>query len=557
MLHAQLAGGLGLSLLVAGCSESATSTSDETPQQVWFEEIRESTGIDFVHSLGSKQRFWIPEVTGSGLALFDADGDDDLDLFLVQGADLIGEGGPTASDELWLNQGDGTFVNVTESAGITESSFGMGCAAGDYDGDGDLDLYVTNMGPNVLLRNRGDGTFENVASAAGVDNKAWGTSAAFLDYDQDGDLDLFVANYLRWNSANEFPCKSKLGSPDYCHPNNFDSPDSDTLYENQGDGTFRDVSSSSGIAEVFGNGLGVAWGDMTGDGRVDIYVANDGMANQLWVNQGAGKFMDQALLKGCALSGEGKAEAGMGVIFEDLNGDLKPDLFVTHLRAETNTFYSSGRRRFSDDTRKTGMAQASTLVTGFGTGAADFDQDGLLDIYVTNGRVGDAMPRFSSERPLAEPDQVFVGSGDGVYEELQPRGGIADDFFSVGRGVALGDIDGDGDVDVVLQDNSASVRILRNVAPKAGGWIMLDVRTGNGTQALGAQAKLTQGDKVQVRQVQSADSYCSSSDPRVHFGLGTASGDLQVEITWLDGTQENFDGLTEGQVHRITRGQGR
>jgi len=556
MHSSQLICSLVAVLYVTSCSDSPSPTPVPRTQQIWFEEVREASGVDFVHSLGSKQRFWIPEVTGSGLALFDADGDQDLDLFLVQGADLIGEGGPASSDELWLNHGDGTFTNATEAAGISESSFGMGCAVGDYDGDGDLDLYVTNMGSNVLLRNRGDATFEDVALEAGVAHNSWGTSAAFLDYDGDGDLDLFVTNYLRWNSDSEVPCKSKLGSPDYCHPNNYDAPDADALFENQGDGTFRDISASSGVAEVFGNGLGVAWGDMTGDGLIDIYVANDGMANQLCVNQGQGKFQDRALLKGCALSGEGKAEAGMGVIFEDLNGDLRPDLFVTHLRAETNTFYSSGRRRFSDDTRKTGTAQASTLVTGFGTGAADFDQDGVLDIYVTNGRVGDAMPRFSNERPLAEPDQVFVGTGGGVFEELQPRGGIAEDFFSVGRGMALGDIDGDGDIDVVLQDNSASVRILRNVAPKKGSWVMCDVREANGSQALGARVELTQGDHVQTRQVQSAYSYCSSGDPRVHFGLGSGSGPLQLEITWLDGTQEHFDGLATEQVHQLIRGQG-
>lgn len=548
--------GLFVAACLASCSDSTGDGKVTSQNPPWFEDIRPSSGIDFVHSIGPMQRFWIPEVTGSGLALFDADGDQDLDLFLVQGADLHEGGGPSPSDELWINQGQGKFKSAAQTSGISESLFGMGCAVGDYDGDGDLDLYVTNLGPNALWRNRGDATFENVAAQAGVDHAAWGTSAAFLDFDGDGDLDLFVANYLRWQENSETSCKSKLGTPDYCHPNNYDAPDSDTLYENLGNGTFRDVSAAAGITKEFGNGLGVVWGDMTRDGLVDIYVANDGMKNQLWVNLGNGKFQDRAMLLGCALSGEGRAEAGMGVLLDDFNGDLKPDLFVTHLRSETNTFYNQGARRFKDDTRKTGTVQASTLATGFGAGSADFDQDGILDIYVANGRVGDATPRFSEERPLAEPDQVYQGQGGGVFSEVMPRGGIAQEFYSVGRGVALGDIDGDGDIDVVVQDNSASVRILRNIAPKKGGWIMLDVRESNGTQALGARVKLTQGSHAQVRQVQSAYSYCSSGDPRVHFGLGSGKGPLDVEITWLDQETELFGGLAPGKVHRIERGTG-
>lgn len=549
---------LTLSLGALSACGSEKGNDSASSGAAWFEDVGAASGAALEHDLGADQRrYWIPEITGSGLGLFDADGDGDLDLFVCQGGRLE-DGDPAgSSDALLLNDGTGRFTDVTREAGIDDRLFGMGCAAADYDGDGDVDLFVTNVGRNVLWRNDGDGTFTDATDAAGLREDAWSTSAAFLDYDGDGDLDLFHCNYIRWSSSNEVPCSNKLGEPDYCHPNNYDAPDVDRLWRNEGDGTFTDVTEASGIAKVFGNGLGVAWGDLTGDGLVDIYVANDGMANQLWVNRGSGRFQDQALAKGCALSGEGKAEAGMGVLLEDLDGDLRLDLFVTHLRSETNTFYRSRSRRFADDTRRTGTVEASLNFTAFGVGAADFDHDGDLDYYVANGRVGDATPRFSEDRVLAEPDQLFRGSGDGTFTEVLPRGGTATELPTIGRGAAFGDLDGDGDVDVVVTDNGGTVRVLRNVAPKRGTWLQLDLREADGSTALGARVTLQAGGRKQLRQVQTAYSYCATNDPRVHFGVPEGSSIEGIQVQWADGTIEEVGLLEPGRLHTVRRSSDR
>ncbi len=541
-------------LLVAACGGGEGGAGSSSSSQPWFEDVGEACGAAVVHDLGRPERlYWIPEITGSGLGLFDADGDGDLDLFICQGGTLQDGDPASASDALLLNDGQGNFTDITASAGIEDHLFGMGCAAADYDGDGDVDLFVTNVGRNVLWRNEGDGTFTDATEEAGLVDEAWGTSAAFLDYDGDGDLDLFYCNYIRWSAANEVPCNNKLGEPDYCHPNNYDAPDSDRLWRNEGDGRFVDASQESGLSKSFGNGLGVAWGDLTGDGRVDIYVANDGMANQLWVNMGAGRFQDQALAKGCALSGEGKAEAGMGVLLEDLDGDLRQDLFVTHLRSETNTFYRSKARRFSDDTRRTGTVEASLNFTAFGVGAADFDHDGALDYYVANGRVGDSTPRFSEARVLSEPDQLFRGAGDGTFTEVLPRGGTREEVLTMGRGAAFGDLDGDGDIDAVVADNGGPVRVLRNVAPKKGAWLLLDVRETDGRTALGARVTLQAGGRKQLRQVQTAYSFCATNDPRVHFGVPAGAQVESIQVEWLDGTIQDLGPLEPGRLHTVRR----
>lgn len=531
---------------------AAVGTPSSDVASVWFEEVAAASGVDFVHTFGP-QRFWIPEVTGSGVGLFDYDGDGDLDLYALQGSDLLAEAPTGPGNRLFAGNGDGTFEDVTAKAGVGDQGFGMGCAVGDYDRDGDLDLYVTNVGPNVLYRNRGDGTFENVTEASATGLSDWSTAASFVDFDGDGWLDLFVVNYLRWSPANETECLDASGNRTYCHPNRYAGPARDTLLRNRGDGTFEDVSAAKGLHTIFGNGLGLVWGQLDDMPGIDFYVANDGMANQLWSGRTSGPMEERARLAGCALSGNGQAEAGMGVCLEDLNRDGIWDLLVTHLAGETNTFYMGGRRGFKDGTGRSGTAASSRAFTGFGVGLADFDQDGWPDLYVANGRVAMGTPTYSKERPLAEPDQVFRGLPGGQFEEHSPRGGTDPEILSVSRGAAFGDLDGDGDVDVVINDNGGPLRILRNVAPKKGHWALLDVRETDGQAAVGARLEIQVGTAHILRQVQRTYSFCAQNDPRVHLGTGLATAIERVTVTWLDGTQSEFGPLPVDQISKLQR----
>lgn len=545
---------------LAGCSEGTheridlAAESDDGTGAAWFDDITRDSGVDFVHRRAHTQRLWLPEIMSSGVALFDANGDGLLDIFCVQGGDLLE---PTAADtdKLYLNRGAGRFEDATAIAGFTRTDYGMGCATGDYDGDGDLDLYVTNVGPNALYRNDGGGRFTDVTQLAGVGHAGWGTSTAFVDYDGDGKLDLFVANYIVWNPDLAVPCTASYGKQVYCSPKAYD-PAQDVLYRNNGDGTFTDVSIEAGLNAVYGNGLGVAWGDLDDDGDVDLYVANDGMANQLWRNDGDGTFTDIALEVGCALNRDGKAEAGMGVAAIDLSGDGKLDLFMTHFAEESNTLYENLGGRFADRTHRSGMSRASLEHTGFGMGFADFDQDGHLDLFVANGRVTRRDTGPDGEAQWAEPDQLFRGLGGSRFEEVMPKSGLTSAPKLVTRGAAFGDIDNDGDIDVVLLDNHSGIRILANRAA-AGNAITLRLVDATGGDALGATATIRAGDTTWSQRAMTAYSYCSANDPRVHVGLGDATTVDSVLVRWPDGESESFGPFEAGARETLAQGSGR
>jgi len=534
-------------LQAASCGETADGP---TP---WFVESGGQRGLDFEHRRGDKQRFWFPEIMGAGVALLDHDGDGDLDVYLVQSGDLArpGEG----RNRLFLNAGDGTFSDVTEASGAGDGGYGMGVCAGDYDLDGDTDLYVTNVGRNTLLRNEGDGRFTDVTEAAGVGHAGWGTSAAFLDGDGDGDLDLFVVNYLFWSIELEVECLTATGR-DYCSPNSYAAPAADALYENLGDGTFRDVSLEAGVNAAVGNGLGVAVGDFDGDGRTDIYVANDMMPNQLWINTGGLTFRDDALLAGCAANMDGESEAGMGAVAFDHEDDGDLDLFLTHLREETNTLYVNEGGLFRDRTAPLGLAAPSLRHTGFGVALADFDQDGTRDAFVANGSVTANRPPERADDPYAEADQLFRGLPGGGFEEVLPAGGTSPTAIETGRGAAAGDLDGDGDLDLIVVDSAARVRLLENVAA-TGSWIAFDVENDPGRTALGAEVVVEAAGLVRRRRVAPAMSYCSSAPERVHVGLGAFDEPVAVRVRWPDGTEEAFGALASGALHTLRRGAGR
>ena len=543
-------------LCLAGCGDGPAPSGGDpapSPEAPWFREVAVDRGLVWEHIVGEEVRYWFPELMGPGIGVLDHDRDGDMDIYLVQSGDLAVERTANVGNRLFANDGRGRFSDVTNASGAGDQGYGMGCACADYDGDGWTDVYVTNAGPNALLRNRGDGTFTETAAAVGVDHSGWGTSCAFLDMDKDGDLDLFVANYLNWSESVELKCMSAFGEPDYCHPNNYNSPARDVLYRNEGDGTFRDVTTASGVDQAFGNGLGVAPGDFNSDGFIDIYVANDMTANQLWMNQKDGTFKESGLLSGCAVNGQGAAEAGMGVVAFDADNDSDLDLYVTHLREQTNTLYLNQGGGFTDKTSIVGLAGPSLRFTGFGTGAADFDQDGILDLYVANGRVGKHRPQFLEDDPHAEPNQVYQGLRGARFEEVKPQGGTTEPYYATGRGMSFVDVDDDGDLDVVVGNNRSEVRLLENVTPDQGRSALIDVRDERGAPALGALVTVQAGELTLVRPVQPAFSYCSSSDPRVHFGLGDHDGPIDVKVVWSDGEILEVSGLNTSETIEISK----
>lgn len=524
--------------LLAGCRSQVN-----TPRQAesWFEVVTATSGIRFRHERGPA-RYWLPEIMGGGAAWLDYDADGDLDLYFVQSGDLnLPAGARAPSNQLYENLGNGSFRDVTQRAGVGDMGYGMGVAIGDFDANGLPDIYVTNVGPNVLYQNLGDGTFRDVTAAAGVGDAGWGTSAVFVDYDQDGHTDLFVTNYIRWAADRETECRTADNQPDYCSPNVYGAPAADTLYRNLGDGTFRDVSQQVGINAAFGNGLGVVAADFNSDQRIDFYVANDGNPNQLWLQTGDQQFTDQALGQGCAVNRMGAAEAGMGVAVVDVENDGDLDLFMTHLGNESNTLYLSDGARFDDRTAAIGLGGPSVNFTGFGLGFADFDNDGHVDVYVANGRVGRGLPLDARQAdPYAEPNQVFRGSLAGRYHEVLPRGGTSEPLVENSRAALFGDVDNDGDIDIVVVNNGQSPTVLRNQIGAKNHWLRIQLRDKFGNDACTARVRIEAAGRSQWRLVSRAYSYLASNEPHAHFGLGDVSQIDEVTVYWPSGEVETF-----------------
>jgi hypothetical protein len=492
-------------------------------------------------------------MTGQGGAVLDYDGDGDLDVYLVQGAALGGAASDgSASDLLFRNDltwdEDGVprlqMIDVTESSGIEARGYGMGATVGDVDSDGDLDLYVTNFGSNQLLRNNGDGTFDDVTLSAGADDPGWSTSATFFDYDRDGQLDLYVANYVEFDLVRNPTCYSTSSRRDYCGPSGF-APQADRLLRNVGGGRFEDVTLRVLPGYAAGPGLGVIAADLDDDGWLDLYVANDGEPNQLWINHRDGTFRDQSLLAGVAVNREGRAEASMGVDAADVDGDGDEDLFLTHLAGETSTLYvNRGGGVFEDRSIASGVAGPTFPYTAFGTGWLDFDNDGWLDLVVLNGavRVLEERAATGDPFPLGQPNQLFQGVGDGDLIEVTERAGDAFAQLEVSRGAALGDVDNDGDEDVVQFNNNDAVRLLINQVGEHSGWIGLrTVDSTSGGELTGSRVAATLVDGRQVvRRSRRDGSYCSARDARVLLGVAAERSVRQVEIRWPSGARTRW-----------------
>lgn len=541
---------LGFSLFVSGCAEKEASTNDITQATApWFEEQAQLRGLNFQHQTGHSLRYQFPEIVGGGVALADLDGDGDLDAYLVQSGKLFADNAP--GNQLFRNIGDGYFEEVAGGGGAGDNGYGMGVTAGDYDNDGDIDLYVTNFGPNVLLRNNGHGEFEDVSVFAGVNDPGWGTAAVFLDLDVDGDLDLFVVNYVDWSLETEQDCLGETtGLVDYCAPINYAAPAADLLYRNNGDGTFTDISKEAGLSVAFGNGLGVVGADFNGDGLTDIFVANDAMMNQLWLNRGNLRFEDEALIWGCAVDGQGIAKAGMGVAAVDQDNDGDTDLLVVNLAGQTDSFFRNAGSYFVDETVSVGLTTKTKRYTRFGVIMADFNNDVRLDIFEANGAVSHS-PEATSDDDFAEPNLLLQGLTGERFKLVEQMGGTKSPLIYTSRGVAVGDIDNDGGLDLLVVNRDGPANLLMNQIGSRGNWIRFEVLTQDGHDAHGATVSAHVGSLRVQRDVQTAGSYLASHDPRVHFGLGSESWVRNVIVRWPGGASEKFGDFKAGRTVRL------
>ena len=520
------------------------------PRSGMFAEVAAEAGLDFVHVNGMTGETWLVEIMGAGVGLLDFDGDGRLDVWLVQGGPLTGNESPPC-DRLFRNMGDLRFIDVTADAGVCASRYGMGIATGDIDNDGDLDVFLANFGPNQLIENLGDGRFRDITPSAGFAGDDWSVSASFADFDGDGRHDLYVANYVVFGFADHKPCTGDAGQPSYCSPEVYE-PAADRLFRNLGDKRFEDVSQAAGI-DGQGAALGVVAADFNGDDRLDIYVANDMADNVLWINDGAGRFTDTALLAGVAVNGDGSVEASMGVDAEDFDADCDIDLFMTHLAAQTNTLYvNDGRGWFTDRSGATGIGAASLPYTGFGGGWFDADNDGDLDLFSANGAVTAIPGRPPSVHgvPLEQANQLWLNDGSGRYRES--RDGPFDAVEEVSRGTAFGDLDNDGDTGVVVTNNGGPVRLYRNDSPPRS-WLGMELR-GAGRAVAGGLVSLT--DDGCRRQLGTTDgSYASAHDPRRRLALPAGRAAANVQVRWTDGIEGRFGPLAAGRYHTILRGR--
>jgi hypothetical protein len=562
-----------LSLLwLAACGSPERATADSTASSVrstaagqpWFVDRAAASGLDFVHVNGMSGRLYIAEIMAPGVALLDYDNDGDLDVYAVQGQALDSHTTRAeAQDRLYRNDttapgGSPTlrFTDVTKDAGLAPRSYGMGAATGDFDNDGRVDIYLTRFGQDALLRNNGDGTFTDVFAAAALIDPGWSVAASFFDFNRDGWLDLYVSGYLRFDTRAHTPCVGPNGVVDYCHPQTYRAVPG-RLFRNRRDGTFEDVTVASGITE-YGPALGTLALDANADGWLDLYVANDGTENHLWLNRRDATFVDGALLAGVAVNGDGRPEGSMGVDAADYDNDGDDDLIVANLTGEGSTLYvNDGGAIFRDAAAAAGLRSRSLPYTGFGIAWLDVDNDGWLDLLTVNGAIQtlSTLAAAGDPFPLHQRKQLFRNRGDGTFEDATAAAGPVFELSEVGRGAAFGDVDNDGDVDVLVANSNGPLRLLVNDLGGSRRWLGVRAVTGAGRDALGARVGIGLKDgSWRWRQVRSDGSYASGNDPRVLFGLGSAGEAARVRVQWPDGSME--EAPVEGSNRWVTIRQG-
>jgi hypothetical protein len=538
----------------------------------WFSDRARESGLDFVHFNGMTGEFYFAEVIPPGVALFDYDGDGNLDVFVAQGQ-MIGKQAESRAQllpevplksRLYRNnltvQPDGTrmlrFTDVTDASGLVVRGYAMGAATGDFNNDGCVDLYVTNLERSQLFRNDCDGTFTDVSTESRAQDLGWSVSAAFVDYDRDGWLDLFVGNYVYYTVQADKPCLHSIGSlRDYCPPSVY-RPQPGHLYHNNRDGTFTDVTAAAGMTREFGPALGVSTADFNGDGWIDIYVANDGEPNQLWINQRDGTFVNTALHAGVALGADGEAKGSMGVDAGDFDHDGDEDLFITELAREGHDLYvNDGSGIFEEQAARAGIRLPSLPYTGFGAAWLDFDNDGWLDILTVNGAVRHAAEALTRNETfsLTQPKQLFRNLGNGQFADVTGEAGAFFKTAEVSRGAAFGDIDNDGDTDVVVANDNGPLRLLINHVGSSNHWIGLRLVGSPGGSSTGGSkdppvrdmlgarlAIIFKDGSTRWRRARTDGSYASANDPRVLVGLGSTSSIALVRVQWPDGRSQEW-----------------
>jgi len=544
-------------LALATTTETVVEAGSST---IRFQDITSRSGVQFVTDSSPTPNKNQPETMISGVGLIDYDNDGYLDIFFINGAAMpsLKKDSPKYYNRLFHNNHDGTFTDVTEKAGLAGDGYDMGVAIGDFDNDGWEDIYVASVTKNHLYHNNGDGTFTDVTDKAGVGTptykgqKMWSAAAGWLDYNNDGKLDLFVSNYCRWEVNKDPVCLSGGRLRAYCHPK-FYEPLPSTLYRNNGDGTFTDVSEETGISRHLGKGMGIGFNDYDGDGFVDIFVANDNMPNALFHNLKGKTFEEVAMDAGVAYSENGKAVSGMGAEFRDLDNDGLPDIWHTATELETfPLFRNRGNGIFLDVTGRSRLAQPTLEMSGWSNAVADFDNDGLKDLFVARGNVLDNIAEFSN-RTYAEPNSIFRNLGKMMFEEVTAQAGPDMQVAAPYRGAAVGDLFNDGHMDLVVTVLNGKARILRNVSSNTNNWVAFKlVGTKSNRMAIGAQLKVTTEDgNSQYDIVSTSAGYGASRDPRAHFGLGSFKVVKQLEIRWPSGARQVLKDLPANRIHRI------
>ena len=560
----------------AGGTGSGPASAAEPGPEDWFVERAAATGLDFVHFNGMSGEFYAPEMMPAGVGLLDYDNDGDLDAYFVQGQ-IMG-GGRTLADALFepvgplpprgrLYRNDLSvdaggartlrFTDVTAESGIDARGHGMGVAAGDIDNDGRVDLYLTNLGPHRLYRNNGDGTFADVSAASGTDDAGWGVSASFVDFDRDGWLDLYVGNYLEYAFDSDPECTGLTGRRVHCGPKSF-PPQADRLYRNRGDGTFADVTDAALGREPPAPALGIATADFDDDGWIDIYVANDQVDNVLWMNDGDGTFTNRARLSGTAVSADGRPEASMGVDAGDFDNDGDEDLTMTHLPREGHNLYKNdGGGLFEDWSAPSGYHAASFGYSGWGTAWIDFDNDGWLDIAVANGAIEPVPGPPGDPLPFEERNLLFRNERGQRLVDVTDRAGAAFELLEVSRGAAFGDVDNDGDTDMLLSNLAGPARLLINDAGNRSHWLGLRLVGAGGRDMLGSRVRIERaGGPTLWRRARSDGSYASANDPRLLVGLGESDAPATVHVEWPGGAREAWTGVAADRWTTLAEGTG-